>query len=328
MIADTVVVDQEMTKQSTIEMEHVYPPLLVDQAGLITPSSSHASLTRPLGNGAKEEREATRRRTMSTPLRSAKSHHSMPAGVLLLLRLERKTGALQVHAYKNYHEVASIVTLTNQPISINGVSTTTVAPVKRNRSFSQPINLYATLHHTQDSDDDVVVDVLNDASDFEDTTNATIAMHKANNAQSRRRGSLISATLSHLVPNCLLMHTSRRISSSTPHSECTCRSCSARITPYWRDGWSADVMLCNACGLRFQKFATRCGKCSYIPRKEDGPLRECPQCKSKWSQVGVTGAAMTSKAILMAAAVATPIALKCSLMEEVVVGDNNPMQCE
>lgn len=324
MIVDAGV-DREVTKQAASNVEQVHPPLLVDQAGLITPSSSHASLIRLLGSGGKERSESKRRGTASIPLRSAKSHHSMPAGVLLLLRFEQRTGALKVHAYRNYREIGSIVSLAHQPTSVNGA--TAMAPVKRSRSFSQPVNLYATLHHPQDSDDDVIVDVLNDASDPEDAANGALAMHKTGTGQSRRRGSLISATLSHLVPNCLLMRTSRRISSSAPHSECSCRSCSARVTPYWRDGWSADVMLCNACGLRFQKFATRCGKCSYIPRKEDGPLRECPQCKSKWSQVGVIGAATTSKTIVSTAA--TSMALKCALMGEEVEPDSGSLlQCE
>ena len=44
-------------------------------------------------------------------------------------------------------------------------------------------------------------------------------------------------------------------------------------------------MLCNACGLRFQKFAKRCGACAYIPRKEDGKLEVCPHCRIAWDEV-------------------------------------------
>lgn len=99
----------------------------------------------------------------------------------------------------------------------------------------------------------------------------------------KRRSSLTTALYaSHLVPNRVLMSTSRRISTHSPNTLCQCTSCYAKITPYWRDGWANDIMLCNACGLRFQKFAQRCPECAYIPRKEDGQLIQCPQCKRKW----------------------------------------------
>lgn len=99
----------------------------------------------------------------------------------------------------------------------------------------------------------------------------------------KRRSSLTTALYaSHLVPNRVLTTTSRRISTNAPHSTCQCSSCGAKITPYWRDGWSPEIMLCNACGLRFQKFAQRCPSCAYIPRKEDGQLSVCPQCTRKW----------------------------------------------
>lgn len=89
-------------------------------------------------------------------------------------------------------------------------------------------------------------------------------------------------SLSHLVPNKLLSSLSRRISANSSHELCRCSSCNQSVTPYWRDGWSEDVMLCNACGLRFQKFAQRCMYCKYIPRKEDGVEDTCPQCQAPW----------------------------------------------
>lgn len=89
-------------------------------------------------------------------------------------------------------------------------------------------------------------------------------------------------SLSHLVPNKLLSSLSRRISASSSHELCRCSSCNQSVTPYWRDGWAEDVMLCNACGLRFQKFAQRCMYCKYIPRKEDGVEDTCPQCQAPW----------------------------------------------
>lgn len=91
-------------------------------------------------------------------------------------------------------------------------------------------------------------------------------------------------SLSHLVPNRLLTNLSRRISVSAAHTGCVCASCDITMTPYWRDGWSADVMLCNACGLRYQKFARRCPSCVYIPRKEDSMAEACVKCATAWVQ--------------------------------------------
>lgn len=88
--------------------------------------------------------------------------------------------------------------------------------------------------------------------------------------------------LSHLVPNRRLSTTSRRISTHAPSTGCICASCQCAMTPYWRDGWSPEVMLCNACGLRFQKFARRCSQCLYIPRKEDSVDQWCNKCGAPW----------------------------------------------
>lgn len=91
-----------------------------------------------------------------------------------------------------------------------------------------------------------------------------------------------TGSLAHLVPNQFLQTTSRRVSTHGSASGCICTSCSSTVTPYWRDGWAADVMLCNACGLRFQKFARRCPACMYIPRKEDSLGGRCVKCNQPW----------------------------------------------
>ena len=91
-----------------------------------------------------------------------------------------------------------------------------------------------------------------------------------------------SGSLAHLVPNSFLATTSRRISTHGAAPGCICSSCGCLETPYWRDGWSEDVMLCNACGLRFQKFARRCPACRYIPRKEDSLGSRCIKCATPW----------------------------------------------
>lgn len=79
---------------------------------------------------------------------------------------------------------------------------------------------------------------------------------------------------------------SRRASSLKPVDGHICASCQATKTPYWRDSWSTDLMLCNACGLRFQKFGVRCDTCYYVPRKEEGGFGcACSTCsKGSWIQ--------------------------------------------
>lgn len=91
-----------------------------------------------------------------------------------------------------------------------------------------------------------------------------------------------TGSLGHLVPNSFLQTTSRRVSTNGAAPGCSCTSCGSTVTPYWRDGWAPDVMLCNACGLRFQKFARRCPSCMYIPRKEDSLGDRCVKCSTLW----------------------------------------------
>lgn len=101
----------------------------------------------------------------------------------------------------------------------------------------------------------------------------------------KRRSSLApvyGGSLAHLVPNQFLQTTSRRVSTHGTATGCSCSSCGSTVTPYWRDGWNPDVMLCNACGLRFQKFARRCPACMYIPRKEDSLGDRCVKCSAYW----------------------------------------------
>ncbi len=62
-----------------------------------------------------------------------------------------------------------------------------------------------------------------------------------------------------------------------------CISCGATKTPYWREAWASDVLLCNACGLRFSKFRRRCIDCCYVPRKEDKGSKACTKCSGPWS---------------------------------------------
>lgn len=121
---------------------------------------------------------------------------------------------------------------------------------------------------------------VNEESCTRSNNNNNNSSNSGNNK--RKRFNAAGTSLSHLVPNRLLMRVSRRISSHSAAEGCSCTSCHQTVTPYWRDGWAEDVMLCNACGLRFQKFAQRCLSCMYIPRKEDGVEDTCPQCQAPW----------------------------------------------
>lgn len=114
-----------------------------------------------------------------------------------------------------------------------------------------------------------------------DSRKLSISSTSGQSAQ-KKKFNAAGNSLSHLVANKLLSTLSRRISANSSHELCRCSSCNQSVTPYWRDGWSEDVMLCNACGLRFQKFAQRCMYCKYIPRKEDGVEDTCPQCQAPW----------------------------------------------
>lgn len=117
---------------------------------------------------------------------------------------------------------------------------------------------------------------------------SAVARRRASIAGTSSASSAVSAapayggSLAHLVPNSFLATTSRRISTHGAAPGCVCSSCGCLETPYWRDGWSEDVMLCNACGLRFQKFARRCPACRYIPRKEDSLGSRCIKCATPW----------------------------------------------
>lgn len=114
-----------------------------------------------------------------------------------------------------------------------------------------------------------------------DSRKSSISSNSGSQTQ-KKKFNAAGNSLSHLVPNKLLSTLSRRISANSSHEQCRCSSCNQSVTPYWRDGWAEDVMLCNACGLRFQKFAQRCMYCKYIPRKEDGVDDTCPQCQAPW----------------------------------------------
>jgi hypothetical protein len=59
-----------------------------------------------------------------------------------------------------------------------------------------------------------------------------------------------------------------------------CISCKTKKTPYWREGWNKGVSLCNACGIRYQKYKKYCSTCFSIVRKDEKGKLHCPECQA------------------------------------------------
>lgn len=51
-------------------------------------------------------------------------------------------------------------------------------------------------------------------------------------------------------------------------------------TPMWRDG-PRGQRLCNACGIRWQKYGVCCAECTYVPRKNENLAGSCPRCEAE-----------------------------------------------
>ncbi|KAM8763777.1 GATA-type zinc finger protein 1 isoform 2-T2 [Rhynchonycteris naso] len=56
-----------------------------------------------------------------------------------------------------------------------------------------------------------------------------------------------------------------------------CASCRTQRTPLWRDA-EDGTPLCNACGIRYKKYGTRCSNCWLVPRKNVQTKRLCGRC--------------------------------------------------
>jgi hypothetical protein len=61
----------------------------------------------------------------------------------------------------------------------------------------------------------------------------------------------------------------------------SCSSCGTKKTPYWREGWEPSIILCNACGIRYQKYKRYCARCIAIARKDDKGRLHCPECHQR-----------------------------------------------
>ncbi|XP_051011930.1 GATA-type zinc finger protein 1 [Acomys russatus] len=67
-----------------------------------------------------------------------------------------------------------------------------------------------------------------------------------------------------------------------------CASCRTQRTPLWRDA-EDGTPLCNACGIRYKKYGTRCSSCWLVPRKSIQPKTLCGRCGvSQDPQLGPT----------------------------------------
>lgn len=64
---------------------------------------------------------------------------------------------------------------------------------------------------------------------------------------------------------------------SKPNASKVCASCGTRKTPLWRDS-DDGIPYCNACGIRYKKYRTRCSSCKYVPRKDERTTNMCVTC--------------------------------------------------
>ncbi|EDQ87278.1 uncharacterized protein MONBRDRAFT_33447 [Monosiga brevicollis MX1] len=65
-------------------------------------------------------------------------------------------------------------------------------------------------------------------------------------------------------------------------AQCAC--CQSTTTPMWREGPLVNnepMKLCNACGIRWQKYGTCCLECRYVPRKQEKARGTCPYCQQQ-----------------------------------------------
>lgn len=85
-----------------------------------------------------------------------------------------------------------------------------------------------------------------------------------------------------IVRNRVFESVSRRISLKNETRGFQCCGCGNVTTPYWRDSWSCNLMLCNKCGLRYEKYGRYCFKCFFVPKKSGVKKKECPRCMLKW----------------------------------------------
>ncbi|RVD92838.1 Transcriptional regulatory ASH1 [Tubulinosema ratisbonensis] len=86
-----------------------------------------------------------------------------------------------------------------------------------------------------------------------------------------------------IIKNPIFEEVSRRICKDKKRSNFNCTSCNTGITFYWRDGWDSNIILCNKCGLRFEKGRFYCKKCSYVPKKKEKDGKKCcSKCLYEW----------------------------------------------
>lgn len=93
--------------------------------------------------------------------------------------------------------------------------------------------------------------------------------------------SAISSESDHDDSNNPHLNASKFLKRKSANKKKRCASCKAHKTPYWRDGWEKGILLCNACGIRYQKYKKYCLKCHSIARKDDKGRLHCPECNDK-----------------------------------------------
>ena len=58
-----------------------------------------------------------------------------------------------------------------------------------------------------------------------------------------------------------------------------CICCARTNTPLWRD-IGAGRPLCNACGIRWNKYGIICNVCNYVPCKQERQYVQCVRCQA------------------------------------------------
>lgn len=51
----------------------------------------------------------------------------------------------------------------------------------------------------------------------------------------------------------------------------------------WREGPN-KMRVCNACGIRWQKYGYHCSNCHAVPTKKQAETGSCPRCKHALGQ--------------------------------------------
>lgn len=133
------------------------------------------------------------------------------------------------------------------------------------------------------SPDEGVCCSYSSGSDEEDETDALADLYAkilSGRSQSFRPLFLVDARQDHHQlpkPKAIRPVRPKSLFRSKPTTSKVCASCGTRKTPLWRDS-DDGIPYCNACGIRYKKYRTRCSSCKYVPRKDERTTNMCVTC--------------------------------------------------